>query len=81
MATYNQKYCPSEKDYKDLVNRFTYHSPKEDQVERYQVLREAGKSVALTITDLVPNSREKALALTKLEEAIMWANAGIARNE
>lgn len=26
------------------------------------------------------HSREKSLAMTKLEEAVMWANAGIARN-
>ena len=25
--------------------------------------------------------REKSLAMTKLEEAVMWANASIARNE
>lgn len=28
-----------------------------------------------------PDSREKSLALTHLEDAVMWANAAIARNE
>lgn len=28
-----------------------------------------------------PNSREKSLAMTKLEECVMWANVSIARNE
>ncbi|WP_459213736.1 Acb2/Tad1 domain-containing protein [Paenibacillus macerans] len=28
----------------------------------------------------VPNSREKSLAMTKLEQSVFWANAGIARN-
>lgn len=35
----------------------------------------------MLINDLTPNSREQAVAFTKLEESIMWANAGIARNE
>lgn len=29
--------------------------------------------------ELVPDGREKATAITKLEEFMMWANAGIAR--
>ncbi|WP_423802993.1 DUF7681 family protein [Paenibacillus pseudetheri] len=32
------------------------------------------------IDEKVPNSREKASALTKVEEAVFWANAGVARN-
>lgn len=30
--------------------------------------------------NLCPDSRELSLAITKLEEAIMWANASIARS-
>ena len=40
-----------------------------------------GKTMARCILDRTPKSREQSLALTKLEEAIMWANASIARNE
>ena len=29
---------------------------------------------------LVPDSREKSLAITKLEESIMWANKGLSRH-
>lgn len=66
----------------DKINKaFTYHPPKGDQPERYERLRAAAKDLALLIHDLVPYSREQSLALTKLEEASMWANAGIARNE
>ena len=32
------------------------------------------------VDNLVPKSREASLAQTKIEEAVMWANAGIARN-
>lgn len=34
----------------------------------------------LTIINQLPNSREKSLALTKLEECVMWANKCAARN-
>ena len=65
----------------DITNRFTYHPPKDDQPARYEALRAAAKVLAMTIDDYVPESREKSLALTKLQEASMWANAGIACNE
>lgn len=65
----------------ELNNRFTYHAPKESQPERYVALREAGKQLALLILQTSHKSREQSTALTKLEEALFWANAGIARNE
>jgi hypothetical protein len=64
-----------------IEEAFTYHSPKEGQLERYAKIRSLVKVVAESIDELVPNSREKSLALTKLEEAVFWANAAIARNE
>lgn len=63
----------------DLENRFTYHTPKGDQPQRYHAIRETAKQLAYLITESVPAGREKSLALTKLEEVSMWANAGIAR--
>jgi len=65
----------------DINNRFTYHAPKPGQSKRYEDLREAGRQLAILINDLCPESREKSLAITKVEEAISWANAAIARNE
>ena len=63
-----------------IENNFTYHSPREDQIQQYKEIREAGKSLAYLINVLVPDSREKSLAMTNLEISIFWANAGIARN-
>lgn len=63
-----------------INNNFTYHAPKPGQPEKYTTLRNAAKDLAILIDEMVPDSREKALAMTKLEEVIMWANAGIARN-
>lgn len=65
----------------EITLRFTYHSPSEDQTQRYQKLRSLAKDLAMLIDDAVPESREKSLAVTKLEEVVMWANAGIARRE
>ena len=60
---------------------YTYHAPKADQPAKYTTLRASGKALAEQINQLCPESREKSLAFTKLEEVIMWANASIARNE
>ena len=64
-----------------IKNNFVYHSPDADQTERYESIREHAKDFALLIDEFCPTSREKSLAFTKLEEAVMWANASIARNE
>ena len=68
-------------DINDLVKRFTYHAPKERQPERYEGIRKKGLLMALEIYGSCPDSREKSLAITKIEEAVFWANASIARNE
>jgi hypothetical protein len=65
----------------ELASRFTYHAPKGDQPQRYEKLRFNGRNLAEMIDELCPESREKSLAMTSLEQAIMWANASIARNE
>ena len=63
----------------ELTIRFTYHAPKDGQPERYEMIRDKAKELALVFNHLCPESREQSLAFTKLEEAIMWANAAIAR--
>jgi hypothetical protein len=65
----------------DLQKRFTYHPPKGDQAHRYELIRDIARNFAETIDRLAPDSREKSLAVTHLEESVMWANAAIARNE
>lgn len=62
-----------------IENSFKYHPPQEGQVEKYEWLRDEARKLAHLIDDLCPNGREKSLAITNLEQAVMWANASIAR--
>jgi hypothetical protein len=64
----------------ELEHRFTYHPPKDGQPVMYEAIRDAAFEYAKLINVLVPDSREKSLALTKLDEVVYWSNAGIARN-
>jgi len=74
-------YKVAKQDLDKVETAFTYHPPIDDQPERYVFLRTAAKNLATEIMENCPASRERAVAITKLEEAIMWANASIARNE
>lgn len=64
-----------------IDNNFKYHAPKNDQQDRYEAIRSMAKGFARKIRHSCPDSRERSLAFTKLEESVMWANASIARNE
>lgn len=68
-------------DLETIENNFTYHSPKQDQPERYEQIRSKAKELALLILGCCPDSRERSIAFTQLEDTVMWANASIARNE
>jgi len=63
-----------------IENNFTYHPPQDVQAKKYIRIREIAKQLALGIAEMCPDSRERSVALTKVEEAVMWANASIARN-
>lgn len=64
-----------------LENSYTYHSPKNDQSQRYEAIRNKAKELAHMIEELCPSSREKSIAQTNLEQSVMWANKSIACNE
>lgn len=64
------RYSPSDRVLGQIERSFHYHPPtSSDQVDRYQEIRREAWAFAKTI------------ALTKLEESVMHANAAIARNE
>jgi len=60
---------------------FTYHPPGGTQTGRYLAIRESAGVLAFKLNALCPPSRELSLAQTRLQEAVMWANAAIACNE
>ena len=64
-----------------IERNFTYHKPEGDRIGRYEEIRAKAKGLAYLIDGLCLPSRERSLAMTKLEEAVMWANASIARGE
>lgn len=65
----------------DLDALFTYHPPRGDQAERFERLRTAAREYARLIQSLTPSSPEQTLAIRKVHEASMQANAAIAVNE
>jgi hypothetical protein len=64
-----------------LENDYTYHPLKDDQIARYQAIREKALKFAYFLVASTPQSREQSCALTHLEEVVAYANAAIARNE
>lgn len=74
-------YYVTEAELAEVENEYTYHAPDEDKRRRYEIIRDAHKQLNLLIRSLCPPSRERSLALTKLRQSNMDANASIAINE
>ena len=62
-------------------NAFTYHEPKDGQPEMYAAIRAKAGELAALVCELCPGTAETMLALRKVQEAVMWANASIALDE
>jgi len=62
----------------DIENMFTYHAPNENQKERYESINEAFRAAAMTVLACSPGSAERTIAIRKLQEGRMMANAAIA---
>lgn len=65
----------------DLENRFTYHPPQPGQAERYEQIRAGGLALARLLAELCPSSPELTRAVNAVDEAVMLANAAIARHD
>jgi hypothetical protein len=65
----------------DLKNRFKYHVPDDQKKIVHEHVRAKLLEFALWLNEEIGDCREKSLAVTSLEDAMMWANAAIARHE
>jgi hypothetical protein len=55
------------------VLSLTNIKPDAAAIDNIEAVREGGKLMVGRIIELAPASRERSLALTKLEESVMWA--------
>lgn len=62
----------------DVDHIFTYHPPTGNQPDRYNSVREGARIFAHIILANTKPSPEQTLAIRKLQEATMFANASIA---
>lgn len=62
----------------DIENVFRYHPPTSDKVEQHEAIRDGGRVLAHLIDSQTPDGPEKTLAIRHVQQAVMWANAGIA---
>jgi hypothetical protein len=63
----------------DIEKRFTHSRRRERQPEAYTEIREVAKQTAYRLISIVPDTQERSLALTTLEEFVYWADEGIAK--
>lgn len=63
----------------EVSERFTLVEANLDQTYDMKDVVANIKAVALVLNGLLPDGRDKALALTRLEEAEMWAISAILR--
>ena len=56
-----------------LAKSLTNHTPEQDAILLIEGVRETAKGLGLLIISSCPDGRERSLALTHLEETVMWA--------
>jgi hypothetical protein len=64
----------------EIRDRVHYHPPTPEAIKRHEAIRAMATVALREIVANVPDGREQSVAITKLEEVMFWANAGIARN-
>ena len=81
MRAEKPKYVMTDQEEQNLKNSYTYHAPKDDQPQRYVIIRDKALELAIMICENCPPSRERSIALTDLEKVVTMANKSIACNE
>lgn len=62
----------------DLADIFSYHKPQAGDAERYELIRSAALRFAEVILDNTPACPDQTVAIRKVREAVMTANAAVA---
>lgn len=62
----------------DVERIFTYHAPDAGKVVAHEAVRDACRFAAHELVQIMVESPEATLAIRKLQEAMMYANAAIA---
>lgn len=62
----------------EIARRFMFHGATPATGPKHDEVRQRLRTLALWLLDDLPPCRERSLALTKLQEAMMFANAAIA---
>lgn len=65
----------------DGPDAFEYQAPTDVSIEKIRIVRLNLKQTRDMLLGVMPPSRERSLAITKLEEVSMWANKGIVFNQ
>lgn len=65
----------------DIDNWFSYHAPNGTQQDRYVAIRNKAKELAELILVTTPPNADQTVAIRKLRECVMTANAAIACGE
>jgi hypothetical protein len=64
-----------------VENDHVFHPASASSADRYRGIRGHAQELAHHLIDVVPPGRELSNALTRLEEVVFHANAGIARSQ
>ena len=68
-------------DASEIERRFAFHAATTDEKRNaHSSVRRRCWDLANFLNESLPDGREKSLAITHLEEVMMWGNASLARN-
>ena len=63
-----------------MIDIFENRAVDENQLENINKIKEQARFLYKEIKESCPCSREKAIAITKLEESVMWATKSVAHD-
>jgi len=63
-----------------MLNIFENRAVDENQLENINRVKEQADYLYKNIIEFCPSSREQSIAITKLEETVMWATKSVAHD-